>query len=229
MNVKHQFSKKLVLAAALGLVALAPMHALATQKLIVKDSGGSTNKFVITDDGSGLSAPDSGYVGIGTASPSSAIHAIGVPTPRAAQLMLQHNPTAGTAAGGGGALLYYNNNGTLPSPGDRLGYIYFGSFSGTAQRNAAGLRAIADGTWTSTAMPSAFLLETTPEGSLVRTERIRITNSGNVGIGSSAPTSILQVVGLPVYANNAAAIAGGLTAGAFYRTGADPDPVCVVH
>lgn len=34
---------------------------------------------------------------------------------------------------------------------------------------------------------------------------------------------------LPVYANNAAAIAGGLTVGSFYRTGADPDPVCVVH
>jgi hypothetical protein len=34
---------------------------------------------------------------------------------------------------------------------------------------------------------------------------------------------------LPVYANNAAAIAGGLAVGDFYRTGADPDPVCVVH
>jgi len=53
--------------------------------------------------------------------------------------------------------------------------------------------------------------------------------TGNVGIGTTSPTSPLQVVGLPVYANNAAAIAGGLTAGAFYRTGANPDPVCVVH
>jgi hypothetical protein len=41
----------------------------------------------------------------------------------------------------------------------------------------------------------------------------------------SAPFS----AGLPVYANNAAAVAGGLAVGAFYRTGADPDPVCVVH
>lgn len=52
---------------------------------------------------------------------------------------------------------------------------------------------------------------------------------GNVGIGSNAPKSKLHVVGLPIYANNAAATAAGLTAGAFYRTGADPDPVCVVH
>lgn len=34
---------------------------------------------------------------------------------------------------------------------------------------------------------------------------------------------------IPVYANNAAAIAGGLSAGNLYRTGANPDPVCVVH
>lgn len=53
--------------------------------------------------------------------------------------------------------------------------------------------------------------------------------NGNVGIGTLDPTSILQVVGLPIYANNAAAITGGLTVGAFYRTNADPDPVHVVH
>lgn len=34
---------------------------------------------------------------------------------------------------------------------------------------------------------------------------------------------------LPVYANNAAAVAGGLTVGQLFRTGADPDLVCVVH
>jgi len=56
-----------------------------------------------------------------------------------------------------------------------------------------------------------------------------LSSAGNVGVGTESPTSKLQVVGLPVFNNNAAAIAGGLTSGAFYRTGADPDVVCVVH
>lgn len=34
---------------------------------------------------------------------------------------------------------------------------------------------------------------------------------------------------IPIFADNAAALAGGLKIGNFYRTGADPDPVCVVH
>lgn len=53
-----------------------------------------------------------------------------------------------------------------------------------------------------------------------------IVDDNNVGIGTQTPTSKLQVVGLPEYADNAAALAGGLTIGAFYRTG---DLLKVVH
>jgi hypothetical protein len=50
-----------------------------------------------------------------------------------------------------------------------------------------------------------------------------------LGIGKTKPKSKLAVVGLAVFPNNAAAIAGGLTPGDFYRTGGDPDLVAVVH
>jgi hypothetical protein len=48
------------------------------------------------------------------------------------------------------------------------------------------------------------------------------------GAWTEAKTA-LAVSGLPIYANNAAAIAGGLSAGAFYRSGGDPDHVLIVH
>ena len=57
-------------------------------------------------------------------------------------------------------------------------------------------------------------------------EQMRIDSAGLVGIGTAAPTAALQVVGLVEYADNAAALVGGLTAGAFYRTG---DLLKVVH
>lgn len=49
---------------------------------------------------------------------------------------------------------------------------------------------------------------------------LTVRNDGNIGVGTFTPTSKLHVVGLPTYANNAAAIGAGLTAGAMYiRTG----------
>jgi len=66
----------------------------------------------------------------------------------------------------------------------------------------------------------AMLFATAPSGTVggvaTLTERMRITNAGNVGIGTTNPTSKLQVVGLPTYASDSAAGTGGLTSGAFY-------------
>jgi hypothetical protein len=57
-----------------------------------------------------------------------------------------------------------------------------------------------------------------------------IKTDGEVSIpGRLVVSGGLRAIGLPVYANNAAAVAGGLTAGTFYRTGGDPDIVAVVH
>lgn len=56
-----------------------------------------------------------------------------------------------------------------------------------------------------------------------------VTPAGNGGSGIVIVRYIYQSLDTPIYANNAAAIAGGLTLGMLYRTGADPDTLCVVH
>ena len=65
---------------------------------------------------------------------------------------------------------------------------------------------------------SYMAFSTTTTNAAGVTEKMRITSAGNVGIGTTAPTAKLQVVGLVEYATNALAIAGGLTVGAFYHT-----------
>lgn len=54
--------------------------------------------------------------------------------------------------------------------------------------------------------------------------------SGKLGVNTSTPTSQLQVVGIPEYANRTAALAGGLTAGAFYSLpiSGDNKVICIV-
>jgi hypothetical protein len=53
----------------------------------------------------------------------------------------------------------------------------------------------------------------------VVTEWARFQQNGNFGVNTTNPTSKLTVVGLPIYANNAAALAGGQIVGAFYHAG----------
>lgn len=216
--------KKSVLLMA-GLLAMALAGSAQAATMFAVQDAGANDKMVVTDGG---------FIGVGNAVPTKNIQVTGA---TAAQTQLLLNVLGTTTTGGGGILLYHNNAANaLPNANDRLGYFLFGGFDGTTGRNGAGIAAKAEETWAAGGAGvgrngTYFAFETTPNGtSGSRVERMRIAADGNVGIGTTGtPTSKLQVVGLPPYANNAAALAGGLTAGAFYRTGADPDVVCVVH
>jgi hypothetical protein len=63
--------------------------------------------------------------------------------------------------------------------------------------------------------------------------RGHIVNIANVGGAATALINLEGSVSMsplpPIFANNAAAITGGLVAGNLYRTGADPDTLCIVH
>jgi hypothetical protein len=62
---------------------------------------------------------------------------------------------------------------------------------GTVQRRNGGFGLIVDGAPTSGSVPGAWVFLTTASGSTNATERLRITSSGNVGIGTSSPSTRL--------------------------------------
>jgi hypothetical protein len=91
--------------------------------------------------------------------------------------------------------------------GNRFGGAYASAAQGGMLRFSS---------WTALPNPITFL--TRPAGSTAAmVARMVIDQNGNVCIGGPTPTSPLQVVTLPTYATNALAIAGGLTAGAFFK------------
>lgn len=178
-----QIIKKLAIVLSVALVC-APMGAMAANKLIVRDATGVIDKMVVDDRG---------FIGSGTSAPVSAINIVGT-TSAASQIV---NQFSGTNASGGGGFIGYHNNaaGALPAANDRLGYFYFGALNGASPLNSAGLSAKAEAAWVASplSIPSYFAIETTATNT--RTEKMRITGAGNVGIGTGTPTQKLQVVG----------------------------------
>ena len=77
---------------------------------------------------------------------------------------------------------------TIVANGDVLGSIEFRGANGTGYTTAAQIRALVDGAPGATNdMPGALVFYTTPDGSGTVTERMRIDDAGNVGIGRNNP------------------------------------------
>jgi hypothetical protein len=225
-SCRQKVRSSIMVALLAAFVAAAPTGASAVDKLIVQDSTGTINKFVVTDTGSvnGINIV-SGKIGIGTATPGSGI-TIDTNDQFVAQFINHY--VGDTSAASAGMLFLRNTTTGMPLKDNRLGYILMGGIGTDGlNKNSTGIVGYAESDWAAPLYPAYFAFETTQYGA--RAEKMRITGDGKVGIGTKSPTSSLQVVGIPIYANNAAAIAGNLTAGAFYRTGADPDVLCVVH
>jgi hypothetical protein len=103
-----------------------------------------------------------------------------------------------TTAANGSVIYACRSRGTIASPtavvsGDRLASLIFAGNDGTDLALAAQINIEADGTVGANDMPGRITFLTTPDGTQAPTEKMRITNAGNVGIGTDAPAVKLHV------------------------------------
>lgn len=181
--------RKVLVGISAALVGLTPVIAQAANKLIVKDSTGTTDKMVVTD---------TGRIGINSSSPNTAISINGV-TAADSLLQIQYTGAGGTTTekqtSGGFIALRNELNGGLPTASDRLGVMFFGSMLGATPRYSAGFAAYAESAWSNTSTPTFFTIETIGPNSAARYERVRVSGAGNVGIDTKNPTQKLEVNG----------------------------------
>ena len=99
----------------------------------------------------------------------------------------------------------------LVSNNDQLGLISFLGSDGSNYRNSALIKCEVDGTPGSNDMPGRLVFSTTADSASSPTERLRISSSGNVGIGTASPQSSLSVAGTTPNAPSTEGVHLGLT------------------
>ena len=140
----------------------------------------------------------------------------------------------GTVSGGGELTLAasYGSNGNhgLVPNGHQLGRVAFVGSDGTQGLYAAWIKAEVDGTSGANDMPGRLVFSTTAATASSPTERMRISQDSTIGFGNTIAwpavpvfkmtlkaSGVLNLATTTVYADNTAALAGGLLAGDIYR------------
>lgn len=126
----------------------------------------------------------SGNLGLGTSNPSSIMHVVGDTAIYEKDLV---NNTAFELD------FRKNRGGAIVASGDGIGALDFLGYDGAADIRAAFIGASVDGTPGLNDMPGRLTFFTTADGTATSTERMRIDNIGDVGIGTTAPDSKLHI------------------------------------
>jgi cytoskeletal protein CcmA (bactofilin family) len=153
----------------------------------VNAGGASTERLRVASDGN---------VGIGTTAPG---NKLSVHTTTGLGLEVARYTTA--AGSSPGIQISKSNTDTLDafalhtSADTEIGKIIFSPATSSAFRTTAGIFAFTGvgGHQSNTDMPTYLTINTTPDGSGNPIERLRIAESGNVGIGTTSPGALLHV------------------------------------
>jgi hypothetical protein len=117
----------------------------------------------------------------------------------ASRLLIRSN--GGTTSTSGPILYLARSRGTTSNSktavvdGDFLGSIIFEGTDGATDRRAAAITAFVDNGVSTNDMPGRLVFSTSPDGTSDPTEKLRITSSGNIGIGITNPSEKLVVAG----------------------------------
>jgi len=185
-------------AAAGGIVALASPQ--GTGGNVTTTLGGTTNylaKFTTPTnvENSSLVYDSGTAVGIGTTAPAATFHVVSTTT-AAGIVDVYNNALTGVtfstrAARGTPTVPAVVQAGDIIGGFTGKGWTGSGGFSG----GRGALIIHANETWSGTAQSTYMQFNTTALGTAAQAERMRIDNAGNVGIGTTNPTALLEVNG----------------------------------
>ena len=201
-------------------------------------AGGSNQNVALTPSGTGYTLLG-GKVGIGTTSPAAQLNLtsdllagtrVSVGAASYADLNLMSNGTVYQnggdpftriqSTGSGNPRLELQANGpsaAATDAGHETGRIDYGGYNGSAWVNqAASVKGVVESTWTTSSNPIALTFATTA-GTMI-SERMRISSSGNVGIGTVSPSATLQIDRSAVAGASAALLVKGNSDGSTYSS-----------
>lgn len=156
--------------------------------------GIDANKMKFNINGPRLTIQNDGNVGIGTTSPGNFLHVAGDVNSGSVVTLEGHSGTTSRGPG----INFIRSKGSLATPAAVANGDYLAGFSASGRTASSynlssSIDFSVDGTVSGTSVPGRITFSTTLAGSGAPSERMRITNDGNVGIGTTTPAGKLHV------------------------------------